>query len=122
MKKFLTIVLMYALCTPALAINENEPKWEEFAPTKYVNPKDKSDSGFEVEMAIGGLLTSTIVLAPIGAPLMIHAENRRKHAYWSERKRAFNNAVNTCKLLQNTNEINACFINVRNDEAMKRQK
>lgn len=92
---FSLIFFMFFLSTSTYAekintSNVEPPKWEDYLPEKYHNPrgdfKRKTAYG---EMALGFILTDFIITAPIGIPLLVHSGSKIKHLSNYEKKKKF---------------------------------
>lgn len=82
-------------------VNNDAPKWEEYVAPKYRNPRtDFSKGGAIAETSIGGVLTSLIITAPIGIPMVIHGTTRIKMVSYANRKRIFDEEIAKAKLIQ----------------------
>ncbi len=86
-------------------IYDDAPKWEEYVAPKYRNPRtDFSRAASITELAIGGLLTSLILTAPIGIPMVIHGTTKVKMVSYANRKRIFDEEIAKAKLIENPEE------------------
>ena len=86
-------------------IYDDAPKWEEYVAPKYRNPRtDFSRAGSITELAIGGLLTSLILTAPIGIPMVIHGTTKVKMVSYANRKRIFDEEIAKAKLIEDQEE------------------
>ena len=72
------------------AIYTEPPKWEDYLPEKYHNPRgDFKRKTAYTEMALGFILTDFIITAPIGVPLIVHSGSKIKHLSNYEKKKKF---------------------------------
>ena len=86
-------------------IYDDAPKWEEYVAPKYRNPRtDFSRAASITELAIGGLLTSLILTAPIGIPMVIHGTTKVKMVSYANRKRIFDEEIAKAKLIEDQEE------------------
>lgn len=86
-------------------IYDDAPKWEEYVAPKYRNPRtDFSRAASITELAIGGLLTSLILTAPIGIPMVIHGTTKVKMVSYANRKRIFDEEIAKAKSIENPEE------------------
>jgi len=83
-------------------VNDDAPKWEEYVAPKYRNPRTDFKKGSAItETAIGGVLTSLILTAPIGIPMIIHGTTKIKMVSYANRKNIFDEEIAKAKLIQN---------------------
>ena len=86
-------------------IYDDAPKWEEYVAPKYRNPRtDFSRAASITELAIGGLLTSLILTAPIGIPMVIHGTTKVKMVSYANRKRILDEEIAKAKLIEDQEE------------------
>lgn len=70
------------------------PKWEDYVPEKYANPRtDFSKKATVTEMTGGIILTCGLLSAPIGIPMIIHSASKMKHIDYAERKATFEKGI-----------------------------
>lgn len=110
MKKFLVLFLAIGVMQInmlAFALYDNytvaddAPKWEEYVAPKYRNPRtDFTKGGAITETALGGILTSLIITAPIGIPMVVHGTTRIKMVSYANRKNIFDNEIAKARLIQ----------------------
>ena len=73
-----------------LTIPVDAPAWEDYVAPKYKNPRtDFSKSASITELSIGAVLTSLILTAPVGIPMVIHGTTKVKMVSYANRKRIF---------------------------------
>ncbi len=96
MKKFVALTILSAfLLTPLTAMGSVEqaveaPKWEDYVPEKYHNPKTEYSRGGAIALiAVGVELTALIITSPIGVPMICNGSTKFKHVSYSGRKKKF---------------------------------
>ena len=96
MKKLFSVLLLLCMSTfvlPTFAVETNTvevPKWEDYVPSKYHNPRTDVSRGSAIaEMAVGIELTALIVTSPIGIPMICHGSTKFKHFSYNGRKAKF---------------------------------
>ena len=98
MKKVISLLLLsFFILTPAMAMNEissaqqvEAPKWEEYVPEKYQNPRTFPNRGKNIaELAVGVVLTDLLITAPVGIPMIVHATTKMKNQSWYEKKQIY---------------------------------
>lgn len=96
MKKIISLILIVLFSTlPTIALTEincpedvEAPKWEEYVPKKYQNPRSFPERGKNIaELSIGILLTDLILTSPIGIPMIVHSTTKLKNQGWYEKKK-----------------------------------
>ena len=102
MKKFvcLTLIALFNFMptiTLAELLSSNEieiPKWEEYVPKKYQNPRSFPSKGKNIaELSVGILLTDLLITAPIGIPMIVHSTTKMKNQGWYEKKKIYENGL-----------------------------
>lgn len=127
MKKFLSILLgMFILSANvsvlAMSVEESEaaglrdmrvqpaeptdaPKWIEYVPTKYHNPRTDFKKGTAIaELAGGILLTDLLITAPIGIPMICHSATKLKNIGWADKKDKFFVGLEEANNIKNAEE------------------
>ena len=96
MKKiFATFLLisMFSFGLPTLAIDKTKvepPKWEDYVPEKYQEPREDFSRGAAItEMIFGIVLTDLLITAPVGIPMIVHSSTKFKNISYSEKKEIF---------------------------------
>ena len=112
MKKFLSILLTLLIISAnvpvlAMSVEESEaaglrdmrvqpdvpadaPKWIEYVPTKYHNPRIDFKKGTAITELVGGIvLTDLLFTAPIGIPMICHSTTKLKNIGWADKKDKF---------------------------------
>src|SRR5574344_1613387 len=71
-------------------INVVAPKWEDYVPTKYQNPRTDFTKGSGIaELSVGIALTDLIITAPIGIPMIVHGTTKIKNVCYHDKKIKF---------------------------------
>lgn len=111
MKRNLSIFLlicMFSFITPVFAEDVNDveaPKWEDYVPEKYYNPRDDFRRGSAIsELVVGIVLTDLILTAPIGIPMICHGASKFKHVSYSDRKVNFEMGLIEAKKITDPND------------------
>ena len=65
------------------------PKWEEYVPFKYQNPRNFPKGKSIAELSTGILLTELLLTAPIGIPMIVHSTTKLKNKGYYDRKIKF---------------------------------
>ena len=110
MKKFVALTILSAfLLTPLTAIAETviveAPKWEDYVPEKYQNPRNDFRRGSAIaEMVAGIVLTDLIFTAPIGIPMICHSATKLKHISYSDRKEKFEEGLEFAETIKDSKE------------------
>lgn len=110
MKKFFALLLsinFLAISLPAFALSEEEslhlrdmreqpaepvnaPRWTDYVPEKYENPRTDFHRGPAIaELSLGIFFTTLILGAPIGIPMICHSTTKLKNIGYSDRKEKF---------------------------------
>ena len=70
------------------------PKWEDYVPEKYQNPRGEFSKGHSIaELSVGIVLTDLLITAPIGIPMMVHGTTKLKNISYSKKKVKFENGL-----------------------------
>ena len=70
------------------------PKWEDYVPKKYINPRtDFTKKGAVAELTGGIILTCGVFSAPIGIPMIVHSSTKMKHINYAEKKATFEKGI-----------------------------
>ena len=99
MKKFFVLViLMSFVLTPTITCVQatttqtdvEAPKWEEYVPEKYQEPRSFPNRGKNIaELVVGIVLTDLIVTSPVGVPMIVHSTTKMKNQGWYEKKQIY---------------------------------
>ncbi len=65
------------------------PKWEDYVPEKYQNPRNFSRGKSIGELATGIVLTDLIITSPIGIPMIVHSTTKLKNKGYYDKKLKF---------------------------------
>ncbi len=65
------------------------PKWEDYVPEKYQNPRNFSRGKSIGELATGIALTDLIITSPIGIPMIVHSTTKLKNKGYYDKKLKF---------------------------------
>lgn len=110
MKKFIALTILSTfLLTPLTAIAETviveTPKWEDYVPEKYQNPRDDFRRGSAIaELIVGIVLTDLIITAPVGIPMICHSTTKIKHVSYSDKKELFEEGLEVAKTIKTPEE------------------
>lgn len=127
MRKLLPILLaifIFSVNAPAFAMSVEEseaeglrdmrvqpmepadaPKWVEYVPTKYHNPRTDFKKGTAIaELASGIVLTDLLLTAPIGIPMICHSTTKLKNIGWADKKNKYFEGLEEAKNINNSNE------------------
>lgn len=109
MKKFLATILTISFLIgtnlTALAVETVQkveaPKWEDYVPAKYQNPREFPNKGKNIaELAVGIVLTDLLITAPIGIPMICHATTKMKNQGWYKKKQVFEAGMKEAESIQ----------------------
>ena len=68
----------------------NAPKWTDYVPEKYQNPRTDFTRGKAIgELATGIGLTDLIVTSPIGIPMICHATTKLRNISYATKKEKY---------------------------------
>ncbi len=127
MRRLLSIILatlIFSINVPAFAMSVEEseaeglrdmrvqpaepadaPKWIEYVPTKYHNPRTDFKRGTAIaELASGIVLTDLLLTAPIGIPMICHSTTKLKNIGWADKKNKYFEGIEEAKNIQSPNE------------------
>lgn len=86
-----------------LIITTDAPVWADYVAPKYQNPRtDFSKKASITELSIGAVLTSLIITAPIGIPMVIHGTTKVKMVSYANRKRIFDEQMAQAKTIEDS--------------------
>ena len=117
MKKILSLILLvfFVVNIPAYALSEadsidlrdmrvqpaepaNAPRWTDYVPAKYQNPRTDFKRGkARGELITGIVLTDLIITSPIGIPMICHATTKLKNLSYADKKEIFFNGLEKAK-------------------------
>lgn len=112
MKKFLVsmLILSFAIMQPAVFAVEDiqqavPPKWEDWVPEKYQNPRTDFSKGSSIaELSVGIFLTDLLITAPIGIPMICHGTTKIKNVSYSEKKEKFEKGLAFAQTIESQEE------------------
>lgn len=132
MKKFLVLMILCAFCCfqPLVLADEIEnnqhaenivaPKWEEYVPEKYQNPRNDFTRASAIsELSVGALLTNLIITAPIGVPMICHGVTKFKHVSYRDKKAKFEEGLKNAESIQSPEEKQAYYDKLPRDCHLK---
>lgn len=89
----------------AQAENTDAPKWNEYVPAKYQNPRTDFSKGKSIaELSAGIVLTDLLITAPIGIPMICHSTTKLKNVGWAQRKAKFFEGLEEAEKITDDNE------------------
>lgn len=126
-RRFLSIllaILIFSINVPvfAMSVKESEaeglrdmrvqpieptdaPKWIEYVPTKYHNPRTDFKKGNAIaELATGIVLTDLLLTAPIGIPMICHSTTKLKNIGWADKKNKYFEGLEEANNIKDSNE------------------
>lgn len=81
------------------------PKWIEYVPDKYQNPRTDFKKGPAIaELSVGIILTDLLLTAPIGVPMICHSTTKLKNIGWADKKEKFFNGLEEANKITNDAE------------------
>lgn len=81
------------------------PKWVEYVPEKYQNPRTDFKKGPAIaELSAGIILTDLILTSPIGIPMICHSTTKLKNIGWADKKVKFFNGLEEANKITNDAE------------------
>ena len=116
MKKIIVIFIMFCFSSSILhvyAVDENNvtaPKWEDYVPEKYQNPREDFTRGSAIaEIAVGSELTALIITSPIGIPMLCHGVTKFKHVSYRDKKAKFEAGLKEAEKIENSADRQAYY-------------
>ncbi len=98
------------------------PKWVEYVPEKYQNPRTDFKKGKSIaELTVGIVLTDLLITAPIGIPMVCHSTTKLKNIGWADKKTKFFNGLEEAKNIENQTE-RAAYYNTLRDKCKMTEK
>lgn len=124
MKKILPLIL--AICILSICSNitlaeditqinnyDDAPKWEDYVPLKYQNPRPFPKKGKNIgELVTGIVLTDLLITAPVGIPMIVHSSTKMKNQSWYERKQIFERGLDEAENVTNPVERQEYYVNL----------
>ena len=81
------------------------PKWEDWVPEKYQNPRTDFSRGSSIaELSVGIFLTDLLITAPIGIPMICHGTTKIKNVSYSEKKEKFEKGLAFAQTIESQEE------------------
>ncbi len=140
MKRFLSSLILLSITTTHVTIAQeaitcepeiNPPKWEEYIPKKYQNPRDFSRGKSIGELATGIFLTDLLITAPIGIPMIVHSTTKLKNKSYYDKKIKFEEGLKEAEKITDIEERQKAYENLlkeckmtekMKEEQLKKQK
>ena len=120
------IICMFSFVAPVFAEKEQTvepPKWEDYVPDKYYEPRyDFSRGGAVTELVFGIILTDLIFTAPFGIPMIIHSSTKLKNVSYAEKKIKFDEGLQEAKLISDPVEKQKYYKNLLRRCKLKESK
>lgn len=109
MKKIISLFVLLSILLPYSQVFAQEyevvaPKWEDYVPEKYQNPRKFSKGKSIAELAVGVVLTDLIITCPIGIPMICHATTKMKNTSYYHKKIKFENGLAEADKITNSVE------------------
>ena len=90
---------------PESNISVQAPKWEEYVPDKYRNPRTDFSRGKSIaELSVGIALTDLLITAPIGIPMICHSSTKLKNLSYADKKIIFEEGLLEAEKITNPQE------------------
>ena len=81
------------------------PKWVEYVPEKYQNPRTDFKKGTAIaELTTGIILTDLLLTSPIGIPMICHSTTKLKNIGWADKKEKFFSGLEEANKITNNEE------------------
>ena len=129
MKKIIVIFIMFCFSSfilPVYAVDENNvtaPKWEDYVPEKYQNPRADFTRGSAIaEIAVGSELTALIITSPIGIPMLCHGVTKFKHVSYRDKKAKFEAGLKEAEKIENPADRQAYYEKLLKECKFKEEK
>ena len=91
-------------------ISVQAPKWEEYVPKKYREPRDDFSRGSAItELSIGIVLTDLLLTAPIGIPMICHSTTKLKNLGYADKKIIFEEGLKEAEKITDPEEKQAYY-------------
>jgi len=125
------IILLFAVSLlftqPAVLALETEeavpPKWEDYVPEKYQNPRKDFTRGSSIaEMSTGIALTALIITFPVGVPMICHGTTKFKHVSYRDKKEKFEKGLAYAETIESTAEKQAYYDKLPSKCGLKESK
>ena len=120
MKRFVVLSLLVALLMPSSVAFANTnttkevvaPKWEDYVPDKYQEPRMFSRGKSIGELGAGIGLSSTIILSPVGVPMIVHSTTKLKNIGYYNKKIKFDDGLAAAEGIKNPVERQKYYDNL----------
>lgn len=90
------------------------PKWVEYVPEKYQNPRTDFQKGAAIaELSTGIVLTDLILTSPIGIPMICHSTTKLKNIGWADKKAKFFDGLEEAKNIEDAEERAVYYTKLR---------
>lgn len=87
-------------------IPENAPRWTDYVPEKYQNPRTDFTRGSSIaELSVGVVLTDLIITSPIGVPMICHSVTKLKHIATVNKKEKFFNGIEQAQTMTEEQQL-----------------
>ena len=122
MKKIISLILIVLFTVlPTIALTETNypedieaPKWEEYVPKKYQNPRSFPERGKNIaELSVGILLTDLLITSPIGIPMIVHSTTKLKNQGWYEKKKIYEKGLIEAEKITDLQEKQEYYENLK---------
>ena len=109
MKKFLVMLFVGCLTFNPMVLAVEDcsetsvvvPKWEDYVPEKYQNPRNFTRGKSIAELSVGIVLTDLLITAPIGVPMIVHSSTKLKNRGYYEKKIKFEEGLAEAEKITN---------------------
>lgn len=145
MKKKITFLLILSILSinlPSLALSKakaqkagvvdarvqpeqpaDAPKWIEYVPEKYQNPRTDFSKGSAIaELTTGIILTDLLLTAPIGIPMICHSTTKLKNIGWADKKAKFFDGLQEASTISDTQERAKYYTKLKSQCKMSEKK
>ena len=86
-------------------ISVQAPKWEDYVPAKYRNPRTDFSKGKSIaELSVGIALTDLLITSPIGIPMICHSATKLKNLSYANKKIIFEEGLIEAEKITNPQE------------------
>lgn len=111
MKKFVIFLFMILLSSSSLMVyaEVKQPEWQEFCPKKYLNAEYKEDY---YSIPKNALLIASIIGIPFHIKIYYRHLEQQRINYWAIMHKSFDRNIKICKLQEDINKQNICFLNL----------
>ena len=106
---------------PADTNEVQAPKWEDYVPEKYQNPRDFSRGKSIGELVTGIALTELIITSPIGVPMIVHSTTKLKNKGYYDKKLKFDQGLEEAAQISDPQERQAAYNKLLKDCKMSEE-